>query len=167
MVMPFSASTKAKNGKSQVAPMLALHETASKAVTVILERKCEYFPGCQPIATQLTLFSHCVDADRTYDVSLALESEDEHAHTDEEDQDHNHAAESTTETTADADHKITEVTDCHAHADVLYCMVGSEEWEVTTDVDVDNAPDAYNGCHAHGEDELYATSGCTCPNRTR
>jgi hypothetical protein len=101
-----------------------------------------------------------VNADHTYDVSLALESEDEHTHTDEED--HDHAAESTTGTTADADHEITEVTDCHAHTDTLYCMVGSEEWEVTTDVDV-----AYSGCHAHGEDELCAESKFTCPNRTR
>jgi hypothetical protein len=106
-----------------------------------------------------------VNADHTYDVSLALESEDEHTHTDKED--HDHAAESTTETIADADHEITEVTDCHAHTDTLYCMVGSEEWEVTTDVDVDNAPDAYSGCHAHGEDELYAESKSTCPNHTR
>jgi hypothetical protein len=162
MVMPFSVSTKAKNGKSQVAPMLALHRTPSRAVTVTLERKCEYLSRCHPIATQLTLLSHCVDADRTYDVSLTLESEDEHAHTDEED--HDHANESATETVADADHEITEVTDCHAHTDVLYCMAGSEEWEVTTDVDVGNAPDSYSGCHAHGEDELYATLRQACPD---
>jgi hypothetical protein len=84
--------------------MLALHRTPSRAVTVTLERKCEYLSRCHPIATQLTLLSHCVDADRTYDVSLTLESEDEHAHTDEED--HDHANESATEMVADADHEI-------------------------------------------------------------
>ena len=107
------------------------------------------FAQNQTEAEWLTPARHCVDADQTYDVSLALESEDESAHADEED--HDHAAESTS-TTAD----ITEVTDCHAHTDTLYCMVGSEEWEVTTDVDVENPPDGYSGCHAHGESELYA-----------
>ena len=101
----------------------------------------------------LTVARHCVDAEQTYDVSLALEVEDESAHADEED--HDHAAETTTETTAEADHEITEVTDCHAHTDTLYCMADSEEWQVTTDVDVENPPDGYSGCHAHGEDELY------------
>jgi len=108
----------------------------------------------------LTLARHCVDAAETYDVSLALETEDESAHADEED--HDHAAETTaatttaasTETASTAADEITEVTECHAHIETLYCMVGSEEWEVTTDVDVENPPDAISGCHAHGENEL-------------
>jgi hypothetical protein len=115
-----------------------------------------------------------VDAEQTYDVSFALESGDEdthvdgeeHAHADEEEhmhadeeehahadeEDHDHAA----ETTTGADDEITEVTGCHAHTDTIYCMVGSEEWEVTTEIDVENAPDGFTGCHAHGEGNLYA-----------
>lgn len=77
------------------------------------------------------------------------ESEDEHAH--EEESSHDHA--SSTETAAASE--ITEVTGCHAHsADALFCSAGGEEWEVTTEVDVDNAPESYSGCHSHGEDEL-------------
>lgn len=98
-----------------------------------------------------------MDSDQTYDVLLALESEEEsapveeeHAHADEED--HDHASETAAGSTAD---EITEVTSCHAHTDALYCIVGSEEWEVTTDVDLENAPESYSGCHAHGDDELY------------
>jgi hypothetical protein len=109
----------------------------------------------RPRLRWLTVARHCVDAAQTYDVSLALESEDESAHTEEED--HDHAAETTTGTTAETDHEITEVTECHAHTDTLFCMAGNEEWEVTTDVDVENPPDGYTGCHAHGEDELYVS----------
>ena len=90
-----------------------------------------------------------MDADRTYDVSLALESEESHDHASEEEHDH------ASETSAEGDHEITEVTDCHAHTTTLYCIAGGEEWQVTTDVDVDNAPDSYAGCHSHGENELY------------
>lgn len=90
-----------------------------------------------------------MDANRTYDVSLAQESEEDHAHAAEDD--HNHAS----ETSSEADHEITEVTNCHAHTTTLYCIAGGEEWEVTTDVDVENAPNGYTGCHAHGENELY------------
>jgi hypothetical protein len=36
----------------------------------------------------------------------------------------------------------------------MYCMAGSEEWQVTTDIDAANPPDAISGCHAHGENEL-------------
>lgn len=96
----------------------------------------------------LTSSSHCVDADETYDVSLALESEEAHSHSEENGHDHAHESESSSAT------EITEVTGCHAHTDTLFCMAGGEEWEVQTDVDVANAPDGYSGCHAHGEDEL-------------
>lgn len=100
-----------------------------------------------------------MNADQTYDVLLALESEEEsapveeeHSYADEEDHDHDHASETAAETTTG---EITEVTSCHAHTDTLYCIVGSEEWEVTTDVDIEDAPESYSGCHAHGDDELY------------
>jgi hypothetical protein len=43
---------------------------------------------------------------------------------------------------------------CHMHGSVQFCMVGSEEWEVTTEVDPSSAPDSYGGCHAHGDTEL-------------
>jgi hypothetical protein len=99
-----------------------------------------------------------VDAARTYDVSLSLESGDESSHASEEDHDHatsTTTGTTTTQTAAAAAAEITEVTACHAHTDTLYCMAGSEEWEVTTDVDAANPPDAISGCHAHGENELY------------
>jgi hypothetical protein len=103
-----------------------------------------------------------VDAARTYDVSLSLESGDESSHASGEDHDHATATTTgtttgttTTQTAAAAAAEITEVTACHAHTDTLYCMAGSEEWEVTTDVDAANPPDAISGCHAHGENELY------------
>jgi hypothetical protein len=99
-----------------------------------------------------------VDAARTYDVSLSLESGDESSHAIEDDHDHATATTTgttTTQTAAAAAAEITEVTACHAHTDTLYCMAGSEEWEVTTDVDAANPPDAISGCHAHGENELY------------
>lgn len=75
---------------------------------------------------------------------LALESES----SSEDEHDHSHGSESTS-----AD-EITEVTDCHNHGDELFCMAGSEEWEVTTEFDANNAPTSISGCHAHGEDEL-------------
>jgi hypothetical protein len=108
----------------------------------------------------LTIPRHCVDANQTYDVLLALENEDEDSHADAED--HDHAA----ETSVDTNHEITEVTSCHAHTDTLYCIADGEEWEVTTDVDVENAPDGYEGCHAHGENELYARRHAGCDDGT-
>ena len=45
----------------------------------------------------------------------------------------------------------TEVTGCHMHDTTQFCIVGSEEYEVTTPVDATTAPDSYNGCHAHDE----------------
>ena len=87
-----------------------------------------------------------MDAARTYDVSLSKEGGDESAHASEEDHDHDHAsatstATATTETAAAAAAEITEVTSCHAHTDTMYCMAGSEEWQVTTDIDAANPPD--------------------------
>ena len=101
-----------------------------------------------------------MDAAQTYDVSLTKEGGDEAAHASEEDHDHASATSTATTTTetaaAAAAAEITEVTSCHAHTDTMYCMAGSEEWQVTTDIDAANPPDAISGCHAHGENELYA-----------
>lgn len=47
-----------------------------------------------------------------------------------------------------------EVSGCHAHGDTLFCIYEGEEWEVTGDVDVENAPTSFEGCHSHGETEL-------------
>lgn len=47
-----------------------------------------------------------------------------------------------------------EATGCHAHGDTLFCIWEGEEWEVTSDVNVDDAPASYAGCHTHGASEL-------------
>lgn len=47
-----------------------------------------------------------------------------------------------------------EATGCHAHGDALFCIYNGEEWEVTSDVNVNDAPDSYTGCHTHGASEL-------------
>lgn len=110
-----------------------------------------------------------MDAAQTYDVSLTKEGGDEAAHASEEDHDHASATSTATTTTetaaAAAAAEITEVTSCHAHTDTMYCMAGSEEWQVTTDIDAANPPDAISGCHAHGENdcklyELQAVQYC-------
>jgi hypothetical protein len=108
----------------------------------------------------LTCTRHCVDADQTYDVSLTLgtetESEGTHTATEEsEHDDHDHASGSEAESSGE----ITEVTSCHPHEDVLYCIADGGEWEVTTQVDAANAPESYSGCHSHGPDELHCTEG--------
>lgn len=109
------------------------------------------------MATKLTCTRHCVDADQTYDVSLVLEdeTETESAHTATEESEHDHDHASGTESASSAE--ITEVTNCHGHVDVLYCVADGDEWEVTTEVDVENAPESYGGCHSHGADELHCT----------
>lgn len=48
----------------------------------------------------------------------------------------------------------TEVTDCHLHGDTPFCFAGEDEWEIETDVNNDDLPDAYTDCHSHGADEL-------------
>lgn len=110
-------------------------------------------------ATKLTCTRHCVDADQTYDVSLALESETESTHTateeSESESEHDHAS----DTQAESSGEITEVTSCHPHEDVLFCIADGGEWEVTTEVDAANAPESYSGCHSHGPDELHCTEG--------
>lgn len=95
-------------------------------------------------------------------MSLALETETEtestHTTTDESgtesEHDHEHASDAEAESS-----EITEVTNCHPHVDVLYCIADGGEWEVTTDVDAANAPESYSGCHSHGPDELHCTEG--------
>jgi hypothetical protein len=106
---------------------------------------------------------HCVDADQTYDVSLKLESETESTHTATEDSEHDHEAEHDHDhasgTSTESSSEITEVTNCHPHVDVLYCIADGEEWEVTTEVDAATAPESYSGCHSHGPDELHCSEG--------
>lgn len=48
--------------------------------------------------------------------------------------------------------EVTEVTGCHVHGDVQYCIAGDTELPVTSDIDVDTAPDSYSSCHTHGEE---------------
>jgi zinc transporter 1/2/3 len=96
-------------------------------------------------------------------VSLTLESESESTHTATEESEHDHEAEHDHDhasgTSAESSGEIAEVTDCHPHEDVLYCMADGEEWEVTTEVDAANAPESYSGCHSHGADELHCSEG--------
>lgn len=47
-----------------------------------------------------------------------------------------------------------EVTSCHGHGDVLFCIYDGEEWEVTSGVDVESAPTSFEGCHNHSEHEM-------------
>lgn len=47
----------------------------------------------------------------------------------------------------------TSVTDCHTHGDDLFCTADGVEWEVTSDINVNNAPDSYSNCQASGDDD--------------
>lgn len=47
-----------------------------------------------------------------------------------------------------------EVTACHAHGDTLFCIYEGDEWEVTSDINVDDAPESFEGCHSHSGTEL-------------
>lgn len=119
---------------------------------------CEYSYISGAPSAQANLPRHCVDADNTYDVSLSQASEDHSAHEKESDEAHEEDSRSDDdhasgiESAAASD--ITEVTGCHAVADSLYCSGGGAEWKVTTDVDIENAPNSYSGCDSHGADEL-------------
>jgi len=45
------------------------------------------------------------------------------------------------------------VNNCHAHDETeLYCLDGSDEWQVTSDWDRNNPPESFENCHAHGEE---------------
>lgn len=49
--------------------------------------------------------------------------------------------------------EVTEVTGCHAHGDVQWCIAGDTELPVVSGgTDVDTAPESYSGCHTHGEE---------------
>lgn len=143
--------------------MSTKRQNRSMAATVTRGLSCKDFHQYTSVFsnTKLTFTRHCVDADQTYDVSLALETETEvesgHTETDESEHEHNH--DHASETEAESSTEITEVTNCHPHVDVLYCIAGGEEWEVTTEVDAANAPESYTGCHLHGADELHCTEG--------
>jgi hypothetical protein len=47
-----------------------------------------------------------------------------------------------------------EVTGCHPHGDTLFCIYEGDEWEVTSDINVDEAPTSFEGCHSHSGTEL-------------
>lgn len=46
----------------------------------------------------------------------------------------------------------TSVTDCHTHGDDLFCVVDGAEWEVTSDINMNNAPDSFDNCRWRGDD---------------
>jgi hypothetical protein len=119
---------------------------------------------------------HCDDGDEeaTF-VSASASSEDEHDH------DHDHAEEASStastgaastmatsasstatgssnstisSTTTSASSSLpTAVTACHTHGETeLFCMDGSDEWEVISEWDAANPPRSFESCHAHGEE---------------
>jgi hypothetical protein len=47
-----------------------------------------------------------------------------------------------------------EVTACHPHGGTLFCIYDGDEWEVTSDINIDNAPESFEGCHSHSGTEL-------------
>jgi hypothetical protein len=47
-----------------------------------------------------------------------------------------------------------EVTSCHPHDTTLFCIYEGDEWEVTSDINVDDAPESFEGCHSHSGTEL-------------
>jgi hypothetical protein len=47
-----------------------------------------------------------------------------------------------------------EVTACHPHGDTLFCIYEGDEWEVTSDINVNDAPESFEGCHSHSGTEL-------------
>jgi hypothetical protein len=47
-----------------------------------------------------------------------------------------------------------EVTACHPHGETLFCIYEGDEWKVTSDINVDEAPESFNGCHSHSGTEL-------------
>jgi hypothetical protein len=45
------------------------------------------------------------------------------------------------------------VGNCHAHDETeLYCLDGNDEWQVTSDWDVNSPPESFEKCHTHGEE---------------
>lgn len=49
----------------------------------------------------------------------------------------------------------TAVGDCHTHGDDLYCIADNVEWEVTSNIDVNNAPDSYDNCRPTDDDDMW------------
>jgi len=47
-----------------------------------------------------------------------------------------------------------EVTSCHAHGDVTFCIYEGDEWEVTSGLDSGSAPESFEGCHSHSGTEM-------------
>jgi hypothetical protein len=47
-----------------------------------------------------------------------------------------------------------EVTGCHPHIDTIFCIYEGDEWEVTSDINIDDAPESFEGCHSHSGTEL-------------
>ncbi|KAF2014533.1 Zip-domain-containing protein [Aaosphaeria arxii CBS 175.79] len=47
---------------------------------------------------------------------------------------------------------ITAVSDCHPHSTVLWCMAGTEEYQIVGPTKTEEFEAQYTGCHAHGTD---------------
>jgi len=115
---------------------------------------------------------HCDDGDE--EVTLAsASSEDDHDHDHDEEASStastgaastmatlasstatgvsNSTGSSTTSTTSSS--LPTAVSGCHSHDEgELFCLDGSDEWEVVSDWDAEDPPRSFDDCHAHGEE---------------
>jgi hypothetical protein len=131
-------------------------------------------PDLNEFARITDQYRHCV-AGNTEATLVSASSEDDHDHDhDHEDDAAVHAgttmtsvtssistvstngtasstsAASRTTTTSSAP---TAVTSCHTHDETeLFCLDGSEEWQVTSDWDESNPPENFENCHVHGEE---------------
>ncbi|KAK4497112.1 hypothetical protein PRZ48_011562 [Zasmidium cellare] len=56
----------------------------------------------------------------------------------------------------------TSVGDCHTHGDDLYCVADGVEWEVTSNINVNNAPDSYDNCRRADDDNDDDLDDITC-----
>jgi quercetin dioxygenase-like cupin family protein len=121
---------------------------------------------------------HCVDGDTEATlVSAAAEDEHDHDHTNEATSttsavprsgatmtssvssavtgstNSTASSTSTASRTTTTSAAPTAVTNCHAHDQTeLYCLDGSDEWQVTSDWDENNPPESFENCHTHGEE---------------
>ena len=118
--------------------------------------------------------SHCVDGDGEATlVSASASSEEEHDHDHEEEASStastgaastmatsasstatgsSNSASSSMTTTASSSFP-TAVSGCHTHGESeLFCLDGSDEWEVISDWDAENPPLSFESCHSHGEE---------------
>jgi hypothetical protein len=117
-------------------------------------------------------YRHCVDGN-TEATLVSASTEDDHAHDhDHEDDAAVHAGTTMTSVTpsvstgstngtvsSTSTHSRTTTTssvptaviNCHAHDETeLFCLDGSDEWQVTSDWDENNPPKNFENCHAHG-----------------